>query len=138
MTVELYYALKDAKGPEERNLYRQIYQQRYPELYEFRNANFHQYRFCQRREDVDNQDINHEEPKRIIIREEEYEEEDVLTVTDINGSGDSETHLWTLTKEQYNAFNMEVQKDKEQELEVEDDDKWHMKETLKDFTAKKH
>jgi hypothetical protein len=46
----------------------------------------------------------------------------VLTVADINGPEDNETHLWTLTKEQYNAFNMEVQKDEEQELEVEDDD----------------
>ena len=87
MTVELYYALKDAKGSEERNLYRQIYQQWYPELYEFRNANFHQYRFYQRSEDVHNQDINHEEPVQIIIREEEYEEEDVLTVADFNGPG---------------------------------------------------
>jgi hypothetical protein len=110
MTVELYYALKDAKGPEERNFYRQIYQQWHPESYEFRNANFQQYRFYQRREDVDNQYINHEEPERIIIREEEYEEEDVLTVADFNGPEDNETHLWTLTKEQYNAFNMEVKR----------------------------
>ena len=68
MTVELYYALKDAKGPEERNFYRHIYQQWHPESYEFRNANFQQYRCYQRREDVDNQYINHEEPERIIIR----------------------------------------------------------------------
>ena len=77
MMVELYYALNDANSPEKRNHYRQIYQQWHPESYEFRNANFYQYRFFQRGEvntepNVDTQNLDCEETKRIVIREEEY------------------------------------------------------------------
>ena len=74
------------------------------------------------------------EPKRIVIREEEYEEEDVLTETDINDPEDSEVPLWTLTKEQYNVFNMEMQKDEEQEPEVEDDDQVVYEDTQRHYS----
>jgi hypothetical protein len=125
MTVDLYYALKDAKGPEERNFYRQIYQQWHPESYEFRNANFYQYRFLQQggvniKTNVNTQDLEYREPKRIVIREEEYEEEDCF-----NG------------EEHYHAFNMEANIDDEDQVAYEDTQRHYSKEALRKAEAVK-
>jgi hypothetical protein len=69
---------------------------------------------------VNTHDLNHEEPKRILIREEEYEEEDCS-----NG------------EEYYHAFNMEDNIEDEDQVAYEDAQRHYSKEAVKKAEAVK-
>ena len=80
LEVELYYALCDAKTPEERNEYRRIYTQRHPQSYQFRNL-----RIMIEDDDFDSDCVPNLVlyQEEIEIREEECEEDDnEITATD--------------------------------------------------------
>ena len=84
LEVELYYAFRDTKTPEERNEYRRIYTQWHPQSYQFRNL-----RIMIEDDDFDSDClpnlVTYQED--IEIREEEYEEDDnEITATDQLGS----------------------------------------------------
>ena len=69
---------------------------------------------------VNTQNLEYEEPMRIVIREEEYEEEDYLN-----------------REEHYHAFNMEANIDEEDQVAYEDTQRHYSKEALKKAEAVK-
>ena len=80
LEVELYYAHREAKTPEERNEYRRIYTQWHPQSYQFRNL-----RMMMEDDDYDNNRIPNliSYPEEIEIREEEFDEDvNEITATD--------------------------------------------------------
>ena len=80
LEVELYYAHREARTPEERNVYRRIYTQLHPRSYQFRNL-----RMMMEDDDYDNDRIPNliAYQEEIEIREEEFEKDDnEITGTD--------------------------------------------------------